>query len=187
MRRGFKTWAEKLALEQRRILNLQDTAALPARLLGDHLDITIISPDEIPGIPASTLQHLQYADPDSWSATTFTRNGCTVIIYNKTHSRRRQESDIMHELAHVICNHKPSQLVKLDNFPFPLRSYNADDEDEASWLGGCLQVPRTALLWAIRRGMNEQMMVEYFNASSDLIRYRRQITAVDRQVARRHR
>src|SRR6266496_3225282 len=100
MRRGFKTWAENLALEQRRLLSLGDVAALPARILGFHHEVTIISPDEIPGIPLNVVQHLQHTDPESWSATTFERNGCTIIIYNKTHSPHRQESDLMHELAH---------------------------------------------------------------------------------------
>ena len=185
MRRGFKTWAENLALEKRRILSLSDAAALPARVLGDHLETIIISPNEIPGFPEHMRNRLQYADPDSWSATTFVRNGCTVIIYNNVHSPRRQESDIMHELSHLLCNHQPSQLVRTDFFPFPLRSYDVNQEEEASWLGGCLQLPRPALLWAMSRGMNDSMMVEHFGASIDLVRYRRQITGVNLQMTRR--
>jgi hypothetical protein len=92
----------------------------------------------------------------------------------------------MHELAHILCNHQPAQLVKLDYFPIPIRSYDPVQEEEASWLGGCLQLPRDALLWAIRRGMNNPMIVEHFGASMDLVRYRRQITGVDFQVSRRH-
>lgn len=185
MRRGFKTWAENLALEKRRILSLSDVAVLPARVLGDHLETTIISPDEIPGITENILHRLQYADPESWSATTFEHNGCIIIIYNKTHSPHRQESDLMHELAHILCKHQPTQLLKSNIFPFPLRSFDANQEDEATWLGGCLQIPRTALMWAIRQGMNNSMMVEHFGASLDQVRFRRQITGVDRQMGGR--
>lgn len=74
--------------------------------------------------------------------------------------------------------------MKLDYFPYPIRSYDPVQEDEASWLGGCLQLPRSALLWAIRRGMNNDMMVDYFGASMDQVKYRRQITGVDFQVRR---
>ena len=185
MRRGFKTWAENLALQQRRLLSLSDVAALPARMLGSYLDVTIIAPDEIPGISPSVLHHLHNADPESWSATTFVRNGCTIIIYNKAHSHRRQESDIMHELAHILCDHQPSQLVRSEFLSIPLRSYDFSQEEEASWLGGCLQIPRDSLLWAIDRGMNNAMLVEHFGASLDLVRYRRQVTGVDRQLSRR--
>lgn len=185
MRHGFKTWAENLALEKRRALGLGATAALPARALGDNLDVTIIGPDEIPGIPPDVLHHLQSIDPESWSATTIMRNGCMVIIHNTTHSPRRQESNLMHELAHLLCGHKPSRLVQYDNFAFPLRSYDSDQEDEAKWLGGCLQLPRTALLWAIREGMANDMIVRHFGASLDQVQYRRRVTGIDRQMSRR--
>lgn len=185
MRRGFKTWAERLALEQRSNLNLGNVSPLPARALAGYLEVTVIAPHQIPGIPQNILHQLQYADHESWSAITLERNGCTLIIHNQTHSPRRQESDIMHELSHILCNHEPSQLVKLDFFPIPFRSYDPVQEEEASWLGACLQLPRNALLWAVRRGMNNSMIVEHFGASMDLVKYRRQITGVDFQIRRR--
>lgn len=185
MRRGFKTWAENLALEKRRELGLGLTAALPARMLGNHLEVTIISPDEIPGMPSDFLHHLRNIDPESWSATSFTRNDCTIIIHNTTHSPRRQESNLMHELAHLLCGHKPSHLIQAEYFTFHLRSYDVDQEDEAKWLGGCLQLPRTALLWAIGSGMTNNMIVQHFGASLDQVKYRRQVTGIDRQISRR--
>lgn len=185
MRRGFKTWAENLALEQRRNLSLRDVSSLPARVLADHLEITIIAPNGIPDIPQNILVQLHNADHESWSAITLERNNCTLIIHNQTHSPRRQESDIMHELAHILCNHQPSQLVKLDYFPIPFRSYNPIQEEEASWLGGCLQLPRAALLWAIHRGMNNEAIAQHFGSSCDLVRFRRQVTGVDKQIYHR--
>lgn len=182
MRRGFKAWAENTALEKRRTLGLSTTAALPARILSTYLGVTIVRPDEIPGMTPNVLHHLQDIDPESWSATSIIGNTCTVIIHNPTHSLRRQESDLMHELAHILCNHQPSQLVQSTSFPFPMRSYDVDQEEEAGWLGGCLQLPRESLLWAIQHGMNNSMIVQHFCASLELVRYRRQVTGVDRQV-----
>jgi hypothetical protein len=185
MRRGFKTWAEKLALEQRSALTLGPEAPLPARLLASYHDVVILEPAEIPGIPQSVLNQLLGFDSDSWSALSFERNGQIVIIHNPVHSPRRQESNLMHELAHVLCNHEPSHLVQSINFPFALRTYNSDQEEEARWLGGCLQLPRAALMWAIRHGMNNAMIVKHYGASVDLVRFRRQITGIDRQMGRR--
>lgn len=185
MRRGFKTWAEKQALEQRLALSLRPEAPLPARLLAGYHNVTIIEPAEIPGITQSILNQLLMLDPDSWSAVSFVRNSCTVIIHNPVHSARRQESNLMHEMAHILCNHQPSQLLQSFNVPFALRTFNSDQEDEAKWLGGCLQLPRPALMWAIRRGMNNAMMVGYYGASADLVRFRRRMTGVDRQLGRR--
>ena len=91
----------------------------------------------------------------------------------------------MHEQGHIICKHKPAQIVQLGNLPWVLRTYDADQEEEAAWLGGCLQLPRESLLWALKRGMDEAMLCDYSGASIDMVRYRRRKTGVDRQLARR--
>lgn len=91
----------------------------------------------------------------------------------------------MHELAHILCKHHPSHMIQAANLPFALRTYDKEQEEDASWLGGCLQIPRVALLWVIEAGMSETKLLDYFGASRDLLRYRRRITGVDLQVKRR--
>ena len=184
MRHGYKAWAERVALEQRKLLHLTGNAPLPARLLAEQLEIPVLSPTEILGITPDILARLLQVDIQSWSAITLPTKDVTLIIYNPNHSPRRQESDLMHELAHVLCEHPPAQLVQIDpSFP-PLRSYDEAQEEEAIWLGGCLQIPRDALLWAIRRGMGEAKIETHFCASNEIVRYRRQVTGVDKQMGR---
>jgi len=185
MRHGYKTWAENVAVEQRKLLHLTANAPLPARSLASRLEIAVIGPSQIPGITQEILSRLLRIDSDSWSAVTLKRNGCTLIIHNPTHSPRRQESDLMHELAHLICQHEPSRVVQIDSSFPALRTYDPIQEEEAGWLGGCLQLPRPALLWAIQRGMNDQMIESHFSASPDIVRFRRQMTGVDRQMSKR--
>jgi Zn-dependent peptidase ImmA (M78 family) len=184
MRRGFKTWAEKQAVEQRHNLGLRADASLPAMHLAAHLGITVLGAENLEGMPPEQLACLLKHGESNWSATTLTINNHTIIIHNTSHAPTRQESNLMHEIAHVICEHKPSELMTIPGLPFFFRDYNADLEEEAGWLGACLQVPRTALLSAIRRHMSIDAMVQYFQASEELIRYRRQMTGVDRQLSR---
>lgn len=184
MRRGFKSWAEKLSSEQRSVLALSPEASLPARTLAKHHRIIIIEPGEIPGIPQNVVDQLLQFDPSSWSAVSFERNGCYLIIHNPVHSPYRQESNLMHELAHILCNHQPSHLVHSAMLPFAIRTYNSEQEEEAKWLGGCLQLPRAALIWAVCRGMSDAMIAKHYIASKDLVRYRRQMTGIDKQFGR---
>ncbi len=185
MRHGFKTWAERQAIGLRRALDLPPHAPLPAARLAAHLGITIVGPDRIPGLTVKRIRQLLQVDPSGWSAVTISTDGIVLIIHNTAHAPCRQESDLMHEQGHIICKHEPAQMVGLGNLPWALRTYDADQEEEAAWLGGCLQLPRESLLWALQCGMDDAMLVDHFGASIDMVRYRRQKTGVDRQLAGR--
>lgn len=185
MQRGFKKWAEEKALEQRRGLGIRPEGPLLAKDLARNLKITIIEPGMIPGFSEmDEFGHLLTGGSDGWSAATLVHSRCTVIIQNPTHSQFRQESDLMHELAHILCGHAPSRLVQLNGLPAVLREFDPEKEEEAVWLGGCLQLPRSALIWALRRGMEHNSIVDFYKASSDLVKYRRQVTGVDNQLRR---
>ncbi len=91
----------------------------------------------------------------------------------------------MHELSHVLCNHEPGNIIPRGVLPFATRTYDAAQEEEATWLGACLKLPREALIWAVRRGMSDRQIADHFLASTDLVRFRRGVTGVDLQIARR--
>jgi|SRR5579859_5241851 len=184
MRRGFKARAEDVAVEQRRLLGLRPEDPLPWRLLADYLSALVIAPRDIPGMTDEISHQLISVDSNSWSATTIVHNGQIVIIHNPAHSANRQESNVMHELAHILCRHSPSHIVQSISLPFALRTYDPEQEEEASWLGGCLQLPRIALLWAARQGMSDAMIVRHFGASLKQVQFRRRKTGVDRQISR---
>jgi hypothetical protein len=105
MRRGFKTWAEKQAVIRREELGLRPEAPLPARTLAEHSEVLIAAPEDIPGMTELLLHQLLRTDPQSWSAATVATNGCILIIHNTSHTPNRQESDLMHEMAHLLCCH----------------------------------------------------------------------------------
>ncbi|MBS4033527.1 MAG: ImmA/IrrE family metallo-endopeptidase [Ignavibacterium sp.] len=185
MRWGFKTWAEKKAVEFRKDLSLKYYEKLPAELLANHLGVGLITPKDIPALTIKEKNLLLNHDSSSWSAISIKNNsGEYVIIFNSSHSKKRSESNLMHELGHIICKHDMEKIKLREDFPFPLRDYNSIQEDEANWLGGCLQIPRKALLWGCYKGMNKIELSDHFGASMVMISYRLKITGVERQINR---
>jgi Zn-dependent peptidase ImmA (M78 family) len=181
---GFKKRAEELSIQQREVLGLLPQNPLPCALLAGHLGIRLIAFESIPGISPELIEQLKYRNPESWSAFTICLNGKHYIFHNPSHSSRRHESDIMHEISHILCKHQPAVMSQIEGIPFPLRTYDKEQEDEAAWLGGCLQIPRQGLLWALRKDMDNAGIAAHFNASEALVRYRRRVTGVDVQYSR---
>ena len=186
MYRGFKTRAEELSLQQRENLGLASEAPLPATQLAKSLGILVATLQEVPDVPADISRQLTRIDPHSWSAFTIPVHDTHLIIHNSIHSPGRQESNLMHEIAHVLCNHNPGGIIQPPGFPFPMRTFNREQEDEATWLGGCLQLPRTCLLWGVSKGLRDDEIASHFGASVPLVLYRRRVTGVDRQLSRAH-
>lgn len=178
MRHGFKAWSEKVALEYRLKLSLRYYEHMDGFALADHLSIPVLFPSDFPELSTGLLVQ------NDWSAMTFHHpmDG-NIIILNNTHSTKRQQSNIMHEIAHVVCNHLGNAFEIVDGLPI-LRKFSKDQEEEAEWLGGCLQLPRKALTWALNKGMNENEMSEYHSASMRMVTYRLRITGAKLQFSR---
>jgi Zn-dependent peptidase ImmA (M78 family) len=90
----------------------------------------------------------------------------------------------MHELSHLIIGHEPSRVLLSVDGTLALRSYNQDQEDEASWLAGCLLLPRTALMNAVRSNTRRADLCVSFAVSPTLLEYRFNITGVRVQARR---
>lgn len=182
MRRGFKTWAEEQATAFRLELGIRPDAPLPAERLAERLGACLLTPAEIPGMTPDLLEALLTRDTSGWSAVTVEFGDLPIVIYNVSHSLARQESDLMHEMSHIICKHPAMRMVKIAGLQ--MREYSEVQEEEATWLGGCLHLPRAALWNALRRGLTTAAIMERFNASEEMVRYRRNMTGVNVQLAR---
>ena len=90
----------------------------------------------------------------------------------------------MHEIAHVICKHEKYESRRMDGVDILLRTYDEQQEKEAEWLGGCLQLPREALLWHIQKNRSVKEIAEFFTASEKMVRFRMNSTGVKRQSSR---
>jgi Zn-dependent peptidase ImmA (M78 family) len=66
---------------------------------------------------------------------------------------------------------------------YGLHYYNAEQEQEAKFLGACLQISRPGLQWAVKEGLTNEEMSNHFNASLEMVRFRLNTSGVLKQHA----
>jgi Zn-dependent peptidase ImmA (M78 family) len=177
---GFKSKAERMALEYRQRLNINAYDPLCAFKLAENLQVPIFRADELV-THTKEIELLKGINGKgcSWSALTMvTKIGNRIIIHNSFHSPARQQSDIMHELAHIICDHKHNQQDYDFEVPFGMLEYNELQEEEAKCLGSILQLPSPCLLWAKNKNLTIEEMATHFNASKEMVNYRMNTSGV---------
>lgn len=183
-KRGFKKWTDEKVIELRKQLGLYASSPLCAFKLCEFLKIPIFEPSAIQGLSEELLNELLVDGSTHWSAATIPLNeGKYIIIHNPTHSPARQQSNLMHEIAHILCGHQIPEQTKNTGLSGFLRNYNAEHEDEAEWLGSSLQLPRPALLYSLNRRMTVNDIAEHYNCSLEMVQYRINITGVKRQLS----
>lgn len=181
--RGFKTKCENLSAEIRKKLALEKSDPLSPETLAEYLGVYLLKPTEVEHLSEQSRLQLLSEDKSSWSAVTISYLGVDIIAYNPTHSPWRYSSDIMHELSHIILGHKPSQIVILTpDSQIALREYNQDLEEEATWLSGCLLLPREALISIKRSGISNDSACHKYGVSKDLLNFRINKTGVNYQI-----
>ncbi|WEK34683.1 MAG: ImmA/IrrE family metallo-endopeptidase [Candidatus Pseudobacter hemicellulosilyticus] len=179
--RGFKAEAERLAEQCRADIGVSKFSPLDAHELARYLGIQIFTVDELFADQTCTA-YLKMSDPKEFSAMwTPNKAGELLIIHNDKHSPFRQQSNLMHELAHIIRKHNvPDEKARLCA-QFGLHYYNLLHEQEAKHLGGCLQITRAGLQWALKNAMEDEDISKYYNASVDMVKYRIGVTGVKKQ------
>lgn len=167
----FRQKCEGMATNLRAQLGLRAFDVLPAERLVQHFKVKLINPHDLP-----SLTHQQIAaliESNAWSAAII-RQDPLWITYHPLHSPARREADLMHEFAHVLLNHP---LVGIDaTTGLPAREQQ--HEDEATYLGGCLQIPKRALQWAVQRQMTSDEIASHFGASKQMVTMRSNMTGV---------
>ncbi|MBD0385780.1 MAG: ImmA/IrrE family metallo-endopeptidase [Nostoc sp. C3-bin3] len=53
-----------------------------------------------------------------------------------------------------------------------------NNEDEATYLGGCLQIPKRGLLWARQRNMLLPQIAAHYAAREAMVKFRSNVTDV---------
>ena len=179
LRRGFKSECERIAGHIRCAVGLPEDARLTADAIARYLGVELVAGDEL--LPRSRFDTLRSIQSDAFSACTFApRVGKSVVVFNPVSSLGRRNSDIAHELAHILLNHELSRIETIGEATF--LSCDPTQEEEASWLAGCLLLPRELLLREVRRGKSSREIAEDYQVSDQMASYRIRVTGVLKQL-----
>lgn len=178
--RGFKSWCENTAESLRRKLGKRTYEPLCPFELAKALQVEVWDFSNVEGLSQEAVRHLTSQAGDEWSAVTVHSDERLVVVLNPRHSSARKASNLMHELAHVIREHKPGSMVASEA-GFMLRTFDEQQEAEAEWLSAALLLPRAALTYChVRQIPAEQVLADY-GVSQKMLRYRTGVTGVNRQ------
>lgn len=181
MRRGFKSEAERLANTFRERLGCGPGEAVPLDRLASDLGARLVSADAL--VSRERLEELRDLQEDAFSAATFRLDsGVRVVVHNPLHSAGRTRSNQAHELSHLALEHTLRTLERAGSMSF--LTCDVEQEEEADWLGGCLLLPRDALLKAARDGKTAAQLATEYETSERMAHFRLNASGVLVQVGR---
>ena len=178
LRRGFKASAEKEAERLRSELNLEPSDALSPNEIAAHMGVAIVRADEL--VDLERLEELERLQAFAFSAATFELEDRKIIVVNPLRSEGRLNSDVAHELAHILLGHELAEIREIGGVPF--RTCLPEEEEEATTFGGTLLLPRPLLMSAARRRSGPKEIADQYKVTIDMARYRYNSTGVAKQV-----
>lgn len=178
MRRGFKAEAEALATRVRGEAGMGSHDRLDIDRLVARVGATLRSADELTS--RAKLEELELLQPGAFSACTFDLGNRTVIVASPLASPERRRSDVSHEASHLLLKHSIKEVEQLGELSF--FTCDPDEEQEATWLAGCLLLPRDLLLQCLKRGMDTAAIAEANEVSIQMANFRLRTTGVQRQL-----
>jgi IrrE N-terminal-like domain len=184
VKRGYKSECESQAAAVRAGLGLTTRDALDPRILAADLDIPIHPLSSLTGTQAvvAAVRHVMEVDRSVLSAMTIFPDWPRrrrVIIFNDANLAVRQNSDLVHEIAHGLRLHEPRHAIA-----HGCRDYSKPEEDEAAWLAGCLLVPRDAAFAIAISGTPLELAASQYGVSTQMMSWRVNATGSKLQAAR---
>lgn len=179
MRRGFKAEAERLAEQVRTEMGKRPSDPLDAMELARHVGADVRPADGLTSL--AKLQALEQLQPGAFSACTFTVGDKHVIVYSPLASEGRTQSDVAHEVAHILLRHEVKSVQTIRS-GVSFFTCDADEEQEANWLAGCLLLPRALLYAAAKRGLDSAGIAQTYRVSEAMAAFRLRTTGVTRQL-----
>jgi Zn-dependent peptidase ImmA (M78 family) len=133
-------------------------------------------------VDVEELEELEHLQAFAFSAATFEIENRKIVVVSPLRNSGRQNSDIAHELAHLMLKHDLSEIREIDGMPF--RTCKPDEEEEATAFGGTLLLPRPLLLSAARRRATVDQIATQYDVTVEMARFRFNTTGVAKQAAR---
>jgi hypothetical protein len=158
-----------MSLRLRRSLGLAPEAPIDLDVIARRLDITLVPLSDFRnGYPTSERQ-LSTIDPGAFSAATVPCGPTKyVIVHNDSHDRRRQRSNIAHEIAHILLGHPFTLPIDTSG----CRNIDRDIEEEATWLGGTILISNEAAIHIVRTAMDTTTACRIYEVSAPMLRMR---------------
>jgi len=178
LRRGFRAQAERHATDLRRELGLTPHQPVDLAAVAKHLGVRLVPADEL--IDIVRLHELEHIQAFAFSGCTFDIDGTRVIVFNPLRGAGRRNSDIAHELAHLLLEHELSEIRMVAGVPF--RTCRPEQEEEATSLAGTLLLPRPLLLRAAHQGLDVTEIAEQYSVTVEMARFRFNTTGVAKQT-----
>jgi Zn-dependent peptidase ImmA (M78 family) len=179
--RGFKKYAEELALEVRREMSIAAHERLCSFDLAEHLGVPTLKFSELIVRAESghelTASQRQALEEEVHGLCIPYRKAGRAILYNDRRHPVRQQSDVAHEASHILLGH-------------PLKDINGvtartkDLEDEAAALSGALLLPRPAAVHVLRRRMSTKDASDHYGISEQMLTWRCNVSGARQIVAR---
>jgi Zn-dependent peptidase ImmA (M78 family) len=178
LRRGFKAEAEREAERVRKELGLAPNDRLDPRDLARHLAVSVVDAADL--VDLARLEELERIQAFAFSAATFEIEDRKIVVVSPLRDTGRQNSDIAHELSHLMLRHSLSEIREVDGMPF--RTCRPEQEEEATSFGGTLLLPRPLLLSAVRREATVEQIAHQYDVTLEMARFRYNTTGVGRQA-----
>jgi Zn-dependent peptidase ImmA (M78 family) len=178
-KRGFKTWANKIAGDVRAELALGPFERLDPRTLAEFLLIPVYDLSDLQA-EAPAVAHLLTIETSVFSAVTVFEGSRRAIVHNDGHAPVRQNSNLSHELSHGLLAHPPTPAMDDTG----CRIWNQDVEDEAGWLAGCLLVSEPAALAIAKGRWSWAEAALRFGVSQQMVQFRLNATGANSRVGR---
>jgi hypothetical protein len=184
MQRGFKSYAEGLAVEVRQEMGIPAHARLCAFELTKFLGIPTIGFSKLApaakefGVTAKQLKALE----KEVHGLCIPFGPGRVILYNDNNLPARQQSDVAHEASHVLLRHPLADIVSR-----AVSQRSKELEDEAAHLGGTLLLPLPAALHVLREGISLAAAAEVYGISIEMVTYRCNVSGARLMHGRRRR
>ncbi len=172
-RRGFKSGAERIAIELRQELGLQLEQRLDAGVLAKHLCVPVLSLHDVAHLAREEVRHFLGRGRNAFSAVTIhVSRFKRVIVTNPAHATTRQMNTLCHELSHIVLEHEAEVPLNIAGG----RDWNGAQEREADWLASCLLIPHEAAHAAARAGHSDDDVASTFGVSRALATWRMRMT-----------
>lgn len=180
LRRGFKTEAERIAKDIWDAMQFSPGDCMEAVELARHVGCVVHSADKL--VDIGRLEELRRIQDDAFFACTFKLpNDRFAIVFNPLMQDTRRNSDVAHEVSHIVLEHRLSSLKRLGGVAF--LSCDQQQEEEARWLSCCLLLPRFVLYHDVAKRMTAQKIAVERTVSREMVEFRLRVTGVARQLA----